>query len=229
MLQMNSNNGYYEYEYDTFHFLYVSWRVTTCNYCDPCVQIDLGTSLKEMHLASMFEGGGLGPLPFTLWPSVQAGLSRVHTIFGDFEGKLNHNSQRLLIFHGDSLVLMCFDIQNGIVMPYIPGWCLIVNIVDSSATVQAQVVRLMKERQWSRKEVPRTPPESLLLSIRMGYDAWQCCSCGMQHIYQTQCRGLTRFLSFGFCRFLLFTIYHQQRQGIHMFHFLEAWLDSNVS
>ena len=57
-------------------------------------------------------------------------------------------------------------------MPYIPGWCLIVSIVDSSATVQAQVVRLMKERQWSRKEVARTPPESLLLTIRMVYDAW---------------------------------------------------------
>ena len=89
---MNSSNGYYEYEYDTFLFLYVSWRVTTCNYCDPCVQIDLGTSLKEMHLASMFEGGGLGPLPLQVVALRPSSIVKSAYHFRDFEGKLNHNS-----------------------------------------------------------------------------------------------------------------------------------------
>ena len=150
MLQMTWNNGYYEYEYDTFHFLYVPWRVTTCNYCDPCVQRDLGTSLKEMHSPSR-----CGP------PSQ---LDCQECI--PFSGILKVNQTTILSVCWFSWSLISF------VMPYIPGWCLIVNIVGSSATVQAQVVRLMKERQWSRKEVPRTPPESLLLTIRMGYDAW---------------------------------------------------------
>ena len=65
---------------------------TTCNYCDPCVQIDLGTSLKEMHLASMFEGGGLGPLPLHVVALRPSWIVKSAYHFRDFEGKLNHNS-----------------------------------------------------------------------------------------------------------------------------------------